>query len=29
MSPEDFDALIRNDVAIFSKIAREANIKAE
>ena len=29
MSPEDFDALIRNDVATFSKIAREANIKAE
>jgi len=29
MSPEDFDALIRNDVAIFSRIAREANIKAE
>jgi tripartite-type tricarboxylate transporter receptor subunit TctC len=29
MSPEDFDALIRNDVAVFSKIAREANIKAE
>jgi len=29
MSPEEFDALIRNDVAIFSKIAREANIKAE
>ena len=29
MSAEDFDALIRNDVAVFSKIAREANIKAE
>jgi tripartite-type tricarboxylate transporter receptor subunit TctC len=29
MSPEEFDALIRNDVAVFSKIAREANIKAE
>jgi tripartite-type tricarboxylate transporter receptor subunit TctC len=29
MSPEEFDAMIRNDVAIFSKIAREANIKAE
>ena len=29
MSPEEFDALIRNDVAIFSRIAREANIKAE
>ena len=29
MSPEDFDALIRTDVALFTKIAREANIKAE
>ena len=29
MSPEEFDTLIRNDVAVFSKIAREANIKAE
>ncbi|HYC14569.1 MAG TPA: tripartite tricarboxylate transporter substrate binding protein [Stellaceae bacterium] len=29
MSPEEFDALIRNDVAVFSKIAREANIKAK
>jgi len=29
MSPEDFDALIRSDVAVFSRIAREANIKAE
>src|SRR5262252_3831153 len=29
MSPEDFDTLIRSDVALFSKIAREANIKAE
>jgi tripartite-type tricarboxylate transporter receptor subunit TctC len=29
MSPEEFDALIRNDVAVFSRIAREANIKAE
>ncbi|HET7764923.1 MAG TPA: tripartite tricarboxylate transporter substrate-binding protein [Burkholderiales bacterium] len=29
MSPEDFDALIRNDVAVFSRIAREAGIKAE
>ena len=29
MSAEDFDALIRNDVAVFSRIAREANIKAE
>jgi len=28
-SPEEFDALIRNDIAVFSKIAREANIKAE
>jgi len=27
--PEEFDALIRNDVAVFSRIAREANIKAE
>jgi len=29
MSPEDFDAAIRNDVAVFTRIAREANIKAE
>jgi tripartite-type tricarboxylate transporter receptor subunit TctC len=29
MSPEDFDQLIRDDVAVFAKIAREANIKAE
>jgi tripartite-type tricarboxylate transporter receptor subunit TctC len=29
MSPEEFDAAIRNDVAVFTKIAREANIKAE
>src|SRR5262249_10566438 len=29
MSAEEFDALIRNDVAVFSRIAREANIKAE
>jgi tripartite-type tricarboxylate transporter receptor subunit TctC len=28
-SPEDFDALIRNDIAVFSRIAREGNIKAE
>jgi tripartite-type tricarboxylate transporter receptor subunit TctC len=27
--PEDFDSLIRADVATFSRIAREANIKAE
>ena len=29
MSPEEFDAAIRDDVAVFTKIAREANIKAE
>jgi tripartite-type tricarboxylate transporter receptor subunit TctC len=29
MSPEDFDAAIRNDVAVFTRIARESNIKAE
>jgi tripartite-type tricarboxylate transporter receptor subunit TctC len=29
MSPEAFDELIRNDIAVFSRIAREANIKAE
>jgi tripartite-type tricarboxylate transporter receptor subunit TctC len=29
MSAEDFDAAIRNDVAVFTRIAREANIKAE
>jgi tripartite-type tricarboxylate transporter receptor subunit TctC len=29
MSPEASDQLIRDDVAVFSKIAREANIKAE
>ena len=29
MSPEEFDALIRNDVAVFSRIARDANIKAD
>jgi len=29
MSPEEFDAAIRDDVAVFAKIAREANIKAE
>jgi tripartite-type tricarboxylate transporter receptor subunit TctC len=29
MSPETFDRAIRDDVAIFSRIAREANIKAE
>lgn len=29
MSPEDFDAAIRDDVAVFTRIAREANIKAE
>jgi len=29
MSPEDFDAAIRNDVAVFTRIAHEANIKAE
>lgn len=29
MSPEEFDVLIRNDVAVFSRIARDANIKAE
>jgi tripartite-type tricarboxylate transporter receptor subunit TctC len=29
MSPEDFDAAIRNDVVVFTRIAREANIKAE
>jgi tripartite-type tricarboxylate transporter receptor subunit TctC len=29
MSPEDFDSAIRNDVAVFTRIAREANIKAE
>jgi len=29
MSPEAFDQLIRDDVAVFSKIAREANIRAE
>ena len=29
MSPEDFDAAIRNDVMVFTRIAREANIKAE
>jgi tripartite-type tricarboxylate transporter receptor subunit TctC len=28
-SPEDFDQLIRDDVAVFTRIAREANIKAE
>jgi len=28
-SPEDFDQLIRDDVAVFARIAREANIKAE
>jgi tripartite-type tricarboxylate transporter receptor subunit TctC len=28
-SPEDFDRLIRDDVAVFTRIAREANIKAE
>ena len=27
--PEDFDQLIRDDVAVFARIAREANIKAE
>jgi tripartite-type tricarboxylate transporter receptor subunit TctC len=29
MSPEAFDKLIRDEVAIFTKIAREANIKSE
>jgi len=29
MSPEAFDKLIRNDVAIFARIARAANIRAE
>jgi tripartite-type tricarboxylate transporter receptor subunit TctC len=29
MSPEEFDQAIRDDVAAFTKIAREANIKAE
>jgi tripartite-type tricarboxylate transporter receptor subunit TctC len=29
MSPEAFDKMIRDDVAVFTKIAREANIKAE
>jgi len=29
MSPEAFDQAIRDDVAVFSRIAREANIKAE
>jgi tripartite-type tricarboxylate transporter receptor subunit TctC len=28
-SPEEFDQLIRDDAAVFAKIAREANIKAE
>jgi len=28
-SPEDFDKLIRDDAAVFARIAREANIKAE
>jgi len=29
MSPEAFDRLIRDDTAVFTRIAREANIKAE
>jgi len=29
MVPEEFDAVIRNDIAVFTRIAREANIKAE
>jgi len=29
MSPEAFDQAIRDDVAVFTRIAREANIKAE
>jgi len=29
MSPEAFDKMIRDDVAVFARIAREANIKAE
>ena len=29
LSPEAFDKLIRDDVAIFTRIAREANIKAD
>jgi tripartite-type tricarboxylate transporter receptor subunit TctC len=29
MSPEAFDQLIRDDVAVFARIARAANIKAE
>jgi tripartite-type tricarboxylate transporter receptor subunit TctC len=29
MSPEDFDRLIRDDVAVFTRIARAANIRAD
>jgi hypothetical protein len=29
MSPEDFDRLIREDVAVFTRIARAANIRAD
>ena len=29
MSPEAFDQLIRDDVAVFTRIARDSNIKAE
>ena len=29
MRPEEFDQVIRDDVALFTRIAREANIKAE
>ena len=28
-TPEGFDALIRDDAAVFTRIARESNIKAE